>query len=96
MEEMTATEAIEKFKSAIYCLSRIVVEEHGYQRAIKLSFQKVRGSAKSYEVCLFVYLFVYLFEQVEVLAAIKLMWTCYTHMYIHKGQPHQVVLTRKS
>ena len=37
-------------------------------------------------VCLFV---VYLFEQVEVLAAIKLMWTCYTHPYTHKGQPQQ-------
>ena len=29
-------------------------------------------------VCLFV---IYLFEHVEVLAAIKLMWTCYTHQY---------------
>ena len=33
---------------------------------------------------LFVYLFViYLFEQFEVLAAIQLMWTCYTHPPIH-------------
>ena len=52
MEEMTATEAIEKFKSAVYCLTHIVVEEYGYQHAIKLSFEKVRGSAKSYVVCL--------------------------------------------
>ena len=29
----------------------------------------------------------YLFEQVEVLAAIRLMWTCYTLPKIHKGQP---------
>ena len=35
-------------------------------------------------VCLF---FIYLFEQVEVLAAIQLMWTCYTHPYTHRGQP---------
>lgn len=88
MEEMTATEAIERLKRAIYCLSRIVLEEYGYQYLIKLSVEKVRGSAKSYVVCLF--------EQVEVLAAIKLMWTCYTHLYIRKGQPVQVVLTRKS
>ena len=38
-------------------------------------------------VCLFV---TYLFAQVEVPAAIQLMWTCYisTHWYSHKGQPH--------
>ena len=35
-------------------------------------------------VCLFVCLFViYLFEQVEVLAAMQLMWTCYTHPPIY-------------
>ena len=30
---------------------------------------------------------IYLLERVEVLVAIKLMWTWYTHSYIHKGQP---------
>ena len=35
-------------------------------------------------VCLFV---LYLFEQVEVLAAIQLTWTCFTHPYTHRGQP---------
>ena len=34
--------------------------------------------------CLFVSLFaIYLFKQVEVLAAIQLMWICYTHPPIH-------------
>jgi len=32
-------------------------------------------------------LFIYLFEQVEILPAIQLMWTCYTHQYTHKVQP---------
>ena len=32
-------------------------------------------------VCLFV---IYLFEQVEVLTAIKLMWTCHTHPYTQR------------
>ena len=35
-------------------------------------------------VCLFV---IYFFEQVKVLVAIKLVSTCYTYPYIHKGQP---------
>ena len=30
-------------------------------------------------ILLFIYLFIYLFEQFEVLPAIQLMWTCYTH-----------------
>ena len=50
MEEMTATEAIERLESAIYCLSHIVLEEYGYHHTFKLSFRKVRGSAKSYVV----------------------------------------------
>ena len=33
-------------------------------------------------------LFIYLFEQVEVLATIKLMLTCYTHPYTHKELPY--------
>ena len=41
--------------------------------------------------CLFCLFVIYLSEQVEVLAAIQLMWTCYsnppTHPYNHKGQP---------
>ena len=37
-------------------------------------------------VCLFV---IYWFEQVEVLAAIQLMWTCYTHPSIYSQRtPH--------
>ena len=28
--------------------------------------------------------FTYLFEQVKVLSAIQLMWTCYTQQYAHK------------
>ena len=32
-------------------------------------------------------IFIYLFEKVEVFAAIKPMWTFYTHPYTHKGQP---------
>lgn len=35
---------------------------------------------------------IYLFEQVDVLAAIQLMWTCYTHPYTHKGQPQHLEL----
>lgn len=51
MEEMTATEAIEKLRSAIYCLSHVSVEEYGYPpHTIKLSAQKVSGFAKSYVV----------------------------------------------
>ena len=38
---------------------------------------------------LFVIFVIYFFAQVEVLWAFKLMWTCYTHPYIHKGQPQQ-------
>ena len=34
----------------------------------------------------FVLLLICLFQQVDVLAAIKLMWTCYTNPHIHKGQ----------
>lgn len=47
MEEMTATEAIEKLQSAIYCLSHVVVEEYGYHHIFELPVRKVRGSAKS-------------------------------------------------
>ena len=36
-------------------------------------------------VCL---LFIYLFEQVDVLAAIQLMWTCYTHTPIYSEDSH--------
>ena len=44
--------------------------------------------SKQRQHCLyFCLLVIYLFEQVEVLAAIKLMWTCFTHPYTHKGQP---------
>ena len=32
---------------------------------------------------MFVCLFVYLLKQVDVLAAIQLMWTCYTHPSIY-------------
>lgn len=53
-EEMTATEAIEKLKSAIYCFTHNVMEEYGcYPRTFNLPFEKVRGSAKNYVVCLF-------------------------------------------
>ena len=38
---------------------------------------------------LFVIFVIYFFEQVEVLWAITLMWTCHTHPYIHKGQSQQ-------
>lgn len=56
-EEMTATEAIEKLKSAIYCFTHIVMEEYGcYPRTFNLPFEKVRGSAKNYVVCLFAFL----------------------------------------
>ena len=36
-----------------------------------------------YYYYLFILLFIYLFEQVEVLAAIQLMWSCYTHPPIY-------------
>ncbi|XP_015758589.1 PREDICTED: uncharacterized protein LOC107337867 [Acropora digitifera] len=57
MEEttpMTATEAIEELKSAINSLSCIMLEEYGLHFPIKFSVEKVRGSAKSYVVCLFI------------------------------------------
>ena len=49
-----------------------------------LVFYKASLSLSGLFVCLFV---IYFFEQVKVLVAIKLMSTCYTYPYIHKGQP---------
>ncbi|XP_068759451.1 E3 ubiquitin-protein ligase rnf213-alpha-like isoform X4 [Montipora capricornis] len=60
IEEMTATEAIEKLESVLYCLSHVVIEEFGFYHKFEFSFQKtlsenlrskmetnVRGLAKS-------------------------------------------------
>ena len=65
-----------------------------YQLPFNLLLIRAHAGSPFTIVCLlFVGLSViYLFEQVEVLAAIKQMWTCYTHPYTHKGQPQHTTL----
>ena len=55
----------------------------------KEGLHEICSSWKYHCYCLFV---IYLLERVEVLAAIKLMWTCHTHPYNHKGQPQHLEL----
>ena len=48
IEEMTATEAIEKLESVIYCLSHVVIkDEYGFCHKFEFPVQKVRISAQS-------------------------------------------------
>lgn len=48
IEEMTATAAIEKLGSVIYCLSHVVIEGgYGFYQTIEFPIQKVRVSAQS-------------------------------------------------
>ena len=49
----------------------------------KLGLTWVQDRTKSIYFSLFCLFVIYLFEQVEVLAAIQLMWTCYTHPPIY-------------